>query len=96
MYKYIIAGDISEITPIMEPIIADRRFMSDSKNVADFAWYPISEFMQGVDLYLTSPVTDEDLFLLTGNYNSLTIAVCNTKNDSEISYSIAEGQVLND
>jgi hypothetical protein len=94
MYKYVIAGDKDEITPFMEVVLKERRFLSDEKNVADFAWYPLSTFMQAVDLYLQVPARREDLEFFTSEYKSLTIAEVDDKGN--VFNTIADGEVLND
>jgi hypothetical protein len=94
MYKYIIAGDKDEITPFMDVVLKERRFLSDNKNVADFAWYPLSTFMQAVDLYLDLPARQEELMFFSSEYKSLTIA--QVDKDDKVMVTIADGEVLND
>lgn len=92
MNKYVISGDVSEIVKIAEPIIDDRRFLSDEPNIIDFRWYPISIHMQAIDIHTTNRVDTDSIALLTQEFRSLTIAVLDNDDNVEVIY--GDGKVV--
>ena len=92
--SYIITADESEILGVAGTIHKERRFLSDTPNVADFKWYPLGESgMQAIELTLIegAVVAESDLALLTNHYTSMDIGVLNA--DNSVAAYISGGEV---
>lgn len=71
--EYIITGDASEIAKVAENLRSEQRFLSDTKNISDYKWYPIDEYTQVIEVVVEKPVNPQELELLTLDLTSLTI-----------------------
>lgn len=71
--EYIITGDVSEISSVVENLRAEKRFLSDTPNISDYKWYPLDAFTQVVEVVVEKPVDPRELELLTADLTSLTI-----------------------
>jgi hypothetical protein len=72
---YVITGDFQELADVMIPVMKESRFLSDKPNVKGFAWYPITEQTQCVEIDLTIKPDNTELEFLTREYQSLSIGV---------------------
>jgi hypothetical protein len=92
--SYIITADESEIMGVASSIHKNRRFLSDTPNVADFKWYPLGDSgMHAIELTLIEGCTlaEADLALLTNHYTSMDIGVLNP--DNSVALHISGGEV---
>ena len=76
---YIINGDIDEISSVMDSVLKDNRFLSDTQNVQEFVWYPLSEGWQVAELRMEKPVDVKELLILSAEYTSLSIGITSTE-----------------
>lgn len=88
---YVINGEVEELSQVMDSVINESRFLSDTPNVKDFIWYPLTDGWQVAELSMSAPVNDADLLLLSSEFTSLTIG--KLSQDGEVISTIAEGQV---
>jgi hypothetical protein len=72
---YIITGEFDQIAAFMLPVMKESRFLSDTPNVKEFTWYPVTHTTQAVELSLTTRPTDEEIAFLAREYRSLTFGV---------------------
>lgn len=72
---YIITGQFEQLSNVMIPVMKESRFLSDKPNVKAFTWYPITTYIQGVELELTKLPPEDELSFLCREYSSLTIGV---------------------
>lgn len=92
--SYIITADHTEIVGVAETI-RERRFLSDTENVATYSWYPLGDSgMQAIEITLIkgADVSEEDLKLLTTHYTSMDIGVLNP--DNSVASQVSGGEVL--
>jgi hypothetical protein len=86
---YIINGDIDEISTVMDSVLKDNRFLSDTQNVKEFVWYPLTEGWQVAELSMLEPVDIKELLILSAEYTSLSIGITST--EGIVNTIIAEG-----
>lgn len=70
---YIATGDVSEVSKLVDSIRTESRFLSDSKNISEYKWYPIDPYTQVVEMEMTKEVDLKELELLTADLTSITI-----------------------
>lgn len=70
---YIITGDLTEVSKVVDSIRSEGRFLSDTKNVSEYKWYPIDPDTQVVEVEMLKEVDLKELELLTADLTSITI-----------------------
>lgn len=70
---YIVTGDTTEVSKLVDSVRQDNRFLSDVKNVSEYVWYPIDKDTQVVELAMEKEVDLKELELLTADLTSITI-----------------------
>jgi hypothetical protein len=90
--KYIITGEPDEVIHLATQAREEGRFMSDSKNLDGFKWYPITENTHVLEVWTDSDevIDTRELAILTREYTSLTIGIVKGELVSTV---VAEGEV---